>query len=143
MQSIKAAIGGKMSDNNNVRFSPVDRSENLGGPLIVIRGGKMLTFGQGSSSEEPLESGTTIQGVFEGSVPNKFNEERRDYKVRGADQTLYILADSATLNRQLAKVQTGELIEIVYNGKKTVKRKTGGMAEMHDYRVSRAIVDSE
>jgi len=132
-----------MSDNNNVRFSPVDRSENLGGPLIVIRGGKMLTFGQGSSSEEPLESGTTIQGVFEGSVPNKFNEDRRDYKVRGADQTLYILADSATLNRQLAKVQTGELIEIVYNGKKTVKRKTGGMAEMHDYRVSRAIVDSE
>ena len=123
-------------------FKPVTAFEGDSGPLKVVRGGRLLMFDNGSSTEAELQPGLVVEGIYEGSIQNKFNETKLDYKVRGGDDILVILNSTASLARQLAEVKVGELIQIKYNGRKQIKRKTGGMADMHDYQVNRAVSEA-
>lgn len=112
------------------------------GLIKVLRSGKLITIENGSKSESALEAGTTVTGTYAGSTPNKFDESRVDYNLRGEDGTLIILAQTASLANQLSKVSVGELVQITYNGKKNITRKNGAKAQMHDFVVARA-VDAE
>jgi hypothetical protein len=112
------------------------------GVIKVLRSGKLITIENGSKSESALEAGTTVTGVYAGATPNKFDENRSDYNLRGEDGTLIILAQTASLANQLSKVQVGDLLQITYNGKKNITRKNGAKAAMHDFVVARA-VDAE
>lgn len=124
-----------------MNFQPVSSAAVAGennGLIKVLRSGKLITISNGSKSEAPLASGTTVTGVYSGATPNKFDESRNDYNLRGEDGTLIILAQTASLANQFSKVQIGELVQVTYNGKKSITRKNGAKAEMHDFMVARA-----
>lgn len=126
-------------------FKPVNGNidSSAGNGLIqVLRSGKLILLDNGQKTETPLASGTVVTGVYAGATPNKFDESKSDYNLRSADGTLIILAQTASLAQQFAKVSEGELVQITYNGRKTITRKNGAKAEMHDYVVARA-VDAE
>jgi hypothetical protein len=109
------------------------------GLIKVLRSGKLITIENGKKSEAPLESGTVVEGTYAGATPNKFDENRSDYNLRGEDGTLIILAQTASLANQFSKVQVGDLVQVTYNGKKSITRKNGAKAEMHDFMVARAV----
>ena len=126
-----------------MNFQPVSQATGAGNGLIqVLRGGKMITLENGNKTEAELAAGTVVTGVYSGSSPNKYNPERVDYNLRSEDGTLIILAQTASLKSQFAKVSPGELVQITYNGKRSITRKNGAKAEMHDFAVARA-VDAE
>lgn len=115
-------------------------SSNLGGEsngvIKVLRSGKLITIENGKKSEAPLKAGTIVEGTYAGATPNKFDENRSDYNLRGEDGTLIILAQTASLANQFNKVSVGDLVQVTYNGKKAITRKNGAKAEMHDYMVA-------
>lgn len=123
-----------------MQFQPVDARAGAGNGLIkIVRGSKLVTIENGAKNEAELEAGLQLTGVYTGSMPNKFNPERVDYNLRADDGTLIILAQTASLKSQFSKVSVGELIQVTYNGKRSITRKNGSKADMHDYSVGRAI----
>ncbi len=93
------------------------------GALKVIRASKLEAAGF---------SGTVASGVLEKIEPNKFNPEKSDYFIRGIDNTLYIINETASLKQQLGQPGVlGMVVEVKYNGKKESKKK-GGKA-YHDF----------
>jgi len=127
-------------------FQPVNAPSAVEGDgngiIRVVRGGKLITLNNGAKSEAPLANGIVATGTYGGATPNKFDEAKVDYNLRESDGTLVILAQTASLASQFAKVSTGELVQISYNGKRSITRKNGAKAEMHDFVVARA-VDAE
>lgn len=122
------------------KFEPVNANAGVGnGTMKIVRGSKLITISNGEKSSVPLESGTVLTGIFNGSTPNKFEEDRVDYTLREEDGTLVILAQTAALKQQLDDVNVGELVQITYKGKREITRKNGAKAEMHDFAVGRAI----
>jgi len=130
---------------SETKFTPVRTGESKdNGIMKIARGGKLLTFENGQeTSKGELPVGLVTEGTYVSASPNKFNPEKNDYLVREADGTLTILASCATLDRQLSAVQPGELIQVLYKGRKNITRKAGGTVAMHDYQVLRAIVEAE
>lgn len=126
---------------NEHTFVPVMAAPAPGdgnGILQVVRGGNVITIENGNKTKTALESGFVTTGVYAGSTPNKFNEGKVDYNLRAEDGTLIILAETASLKRQFAEVDNGELIQIVYNGKRNITRANGAKVDMHDFSVLRA-----
>lgn len=122
-----------------MNFQPVSGAALAGesnGKILVLRSGKMITIDNGSKSEAELASGTSVTGTYAGSTPNKFDESRVDYNLRGEDGTLIILAQTASLANQFSKVNLGDLVQVTYNGKKNITRKNGAKASMHDFVVA-------
>lgn len=127
-----------------MNFQPVSGNMIAGegnGIIKVLRSGKLITIENGKKSEATLKSGTVVEGTYAGATPNKFNEDRSDYNLRGEDGTLIILAQTASLANQFAKVSVGDLVQVTYNGKKSITRKNGAKAEMHDFMVAVAAAE--
>ena len=95
------------------------------GKITVVRASKL---------EESNTTGIVAAGILEKIEPNKFNPEKNDYFIRGTDDTLYILNDTATLKQQLGQPGIlGMKVEVHYNGKKSSKKKGG--KDFHDFEV--------
>lgn len=95
------------------------------GALVVIKPAELAATGK---------TGIVASGILEKIEANKFNPTSNDYFIRGADNTLYILRDSATLKAQLGQPGVvGMKVEVNYLGKKDSKKK-GGKA-YHDFEV--------
>lgn len=124
-------------------FEPVTKPVGAGNGIIkIIKAGKLKTYANGEKSEETLEAGTAVVGVLEAVEDNKYSTPeapKSDYKLRGEDGTLFVLPETASLKRQMNNVAIGELLQITYNGKKTITRKNGSSAPMHDFAVARAV----
>lgn len=77
--------------------------------------------------------GTIALGTYEGAKPNKFNAEKNDYFIRGADDTLYIINETTSLKSQLSQLtaEDNAEVEVVYNGRLTTK----SGKSMHDFEV--------
>jgi hypothetical protein len=124
---------------SNVTFQPVDARSGVGnGKMTILRGSKLVSINDGAKSEAPLAAGTTVEGTYQGTTPNKFEPTRVDYNLRGEDGTLIIMSENASLRRQFESVAVGELVQVIYNGKRAITRKNGAKAEMHDFQVLRA-----
>jgi hypothetical protein len=112
------------------------------GKLLVISGGKVLTKADnGEKIETELLTGeeNALQGIYEGSVPNKFDETKSDQKLRMADGTLVILRETANIRRGFANVQVGELVRVVYGGKTRMTKGANAGKSVHNFDVQRAI----
>ncbi len=85
-----------------------------------------------SQLAEEGKTGVIATGVLEKTEPNKFNPDKKDYFLRAADGTLFIINETASLKSQLDQPGVlGMNIEINYLGKKESKKK-GGKA-YHDF----------
>lgn len=83
------------------------------GALVIIRPSELAKEGK---------TGTVAQGVLEKTAPNKFNPNSKDYFIRGADGTLFILNETASIKEQLGQDGViGMNVRVEYNGKKPTK----------------------
>jgi hypothetical protein len=62
--------------------------------------------------------GTLAVGAYEGKFDGKYGPE---YRMRGADGTLYIVPNNQAVREQLEGVLPGINLRLQYNGKKTTK----------------------
>jgi hypothetical protein len=131
---------------SEIKFEAVKTNEGFAnnGLMKIVRGGNLITLESGKEAgKEELANGIITEGTFIASGPNKFNPDKNDYLVREENGTLTVLAGTATLDRQFASVNVGELVRVMYNGRRTIKRKGGGTASMHDFKVLRAVLEAE
>lgn len=121
---------------DNTQFVPVSGTTGAGnGKLQVIRAGNIIEGG----TKTPLEAGTEIVGRYEGSLVNKYDETKLDYKLRTEDGTLIIFAECANLKRDFALVNEGELVMVQYNGKKNITKGRLAGKSVQDFKVLRAV----
>ena len=78
------------------------------GSLIILRPAKL--------AEEGV-TGTVAEGIYEGSVQNKFDETKLDYKVRAENNDLYIINSTGSLAKQMLSANPGDYVVINYDGK--------------------------
>lgn len=120
---------------------PKASTTELNGKMLIVRSGNVITKNdKGEKVSTPLGTGedNAIIGTYEGSEPNKFDATKADLKLRQADGTLVILNETANLRRGFANVSEGELVRIVYGGKRKMTGKNAGKS-VHDFDVQRAI----
>jgi hypothetical protein len=108
-----------------------DMSSEPRGPLVVIRGyregGVKLTFnGPGNKTEEKLENGLVIEGIYEGAKVEKTpkGKESIEYKIRAENDTLYMIKGCSSLNNRqtgLAAVNEGTLVQVTFEKMITTK----------------------
>jgi hypothetical protein len=95
-------------------------------PVLNEGSGNNVTYIRPSALAEEGTTGVITEGIYEGTVPNNFDETKSDYKVRLEDGTLAVLNHSGSLANQLNRVGTGTYVRISYNGKQPMK--SGKMA---------------
>lgn len=105
-------------------FKPVDVT-TAQGALIIVRPSKLAKEGA---------SGTVAEGIYEGTVPNKYDATKMDYKIRSANGDLTIINEAGSLRRQMAMVAVGTLVQINYSGKQAGKGKNAGKS-FHNFEV--------
>jgi len=74
--------------------------------------------------KELAEAGTTgvvAEGIFQGSVPNRFDETKSDFKLEMEDGSITILNHAGSLANQLKRVTPGAYVRINYNGMQPMK----------------------
>lgn len=64
------------------------------------------------------KTGTLAEGAYEGEFDGKYGPE---YRIRGADGTLFIVPNNQAVREQLEGVLPGINLRLQYNGKKTTK----------------------
>lgn len=126
------------------RFESTTKSENTvgNGKLLIVRSGNVITKNEkGEQVKTPLGTGedNAIIGTYEGSTPNKFDATKLDLKLRMDDGTLVILSETANLRRGFANVSEGELVRVVYGGKRAMTKGKNAGKSVHDFDVQRAI----
>lgn len=101
--------------NNETSLKVKGGAESKMAPLIPLR--TLIKEGK---------TGTLAVGKYEGQFEGKYGPE---YRVRGADDTLYIVPNTAGIREQLDGVLSGTNLKVNYNG--TVKTKAG--RTFHDW----------
>lgn len=85
------------------------------GNIVILRPSKLAAEGT---------TGEVAKGVLEKIEKNKFDATKKDFFIRGADNTLYILNETKSLKDQLDNpALVGKTVRIEYKGK--VKTKNG------------------
>lgn len=100
-----------MSDTRSLK--PAKEGAKSDGELRIIRPSELAKSGT---------TGTVAEGILESKKPNKFNPASNDYFIRGADGSLTILNETASLKEQLGQDGVvGMRVRVDYNGKKPTK----------------------
>lgn len=108
----------------NADFTSLKQSESQGA-IKIVRPSKLDAEGI---------TGVVAEGIYEKWEANKFNAAKKDYFVRGADNTLYILNDTSSLGEQMEQLKGLEgsaVVRVIYHGKKATKSGRG----FHDFEV--------
>lgn len=125
------------------KFESTTRTTGAGnGKLLIVRSGMILEKNTaGEMEKRPLPTGENdaLVGTYEGSVVNKYDPTKTDRTIRLADGTLVILNETANIKRGFANVSEGELVRIVYNGKRQMTKGANAGKSVHDFDVQRAI----
>lgn len=92
-----------------------------------------LKFVRPSKLTEADRNTVVAEGIFEGTVPNKFDDKKLDYKVRAQNGDLIILNSAGALASQMAKIETGSYIQVTYGGKNLIKSGKMSGKEAHSF----------
>lgn len=112
-----ASAGTSALPAGAVSLKASNASSAATGDLVIIRPSELAASGR---------TGIVAQGVLEKIVPNKFNEAKNDYLIRGSDNTLYILNETQSIKEQLGQDGIlGMTVAVVYNGKEKTKSGRG------------------
>lgn len=83
-------------------------------------------------------TGVVLEGEYLGEVPNKFDEEKNDFKFKKDDGSMVIVNSCGSINHQMAKVKVGEYVQISYLGQKTIKDGKLKGKKIHDFKILKA-----
>lgn len=94
-----------------------------------------LTFIKPSELKEKGTTGVIAEGVFVGTMPNKYNEAKPSYKIEQDDGSIIVVNSAGNLQHRMAAVKQGQLVQISYNGmSKILKGKMAGK-DSHQFEV--------
>lgn len=120
-ETTNTGTGGRTMRTVNGKVGNADVSQ---GELKFVRPSKLT---------EADVNTTVAAGIFEGTVPNKFDDQKLDYKVRASNGDLTILNSAGSLASQMNKIEIGSYIEILYKGKSIMKSGKGAGKEAHGF----------
>jgi hypothetical protein len=71
-----------------------------------------------------LEGAQTLvtEGIYLGSTPNNFDEDKSDYKFQNLDETIAVINGAGNLGSQMSKVSVGSIVTVEYRGKQEIKK---------------------
>ena len=90
------------------------------------------------------EPGVVAEGIFAGTLPNKFEEDKQDYKIEALEpdengnKLTYIVNAAGNLAYRMKSINIGDLIQIQYNGKQKSEKGRSKGKEVHNFDVLRA-----
>lgn len=84
-------------------------------------GGNIKYIRAAELSEQNI-TGVVAEGIYEGTLPNRFDEGKSDFKVKSTDGTLLVLNHAGSLANQLNRVSAGSYVRISYAGKQPMKK---------------------
>lgn len=94
-----------------------------------------VRFVRPSKLNEDGFTGVVVEGLYQGSVPNKFDEKKSDYKILADDGTLTIVNGGGNLGWQMKEIEAGNAVRITYNGMKTIAKGKMAGKDSHDFKV--------
>ena len=91
-----------------------------------------IEFIRPSKLEKP---GVIVEATYVESLPNAFDNNKLDYKFSGEKGNTIILNGAGNLGFQMEKINSGDFVQISYEGKKKIEsgKMEGRMA--HNFRV--------
>lgn len=105
-----------LSGNAGRVFKTVNGKETGGdqklGELNFVRFGQLAEQGI---------TGVVAEGIFEGTVANRFDDQKLDYKIRKENGDLTIVNSAGSLASQMKRVAQGSYVRITYKGKQPAK----------------------
>lgn len=119
------------SETANTKFARVDGKAETNGPLTIIKASELAAAGI---------TGVVAQGNLIRSVQNQFG--KTDY-VLATDKGDMIINGCGSLDKQMAAVEVGELIQIEYSGKFPMKNGKFKGTPSHVFVVRRASSETE
>lgn len=108
-----------MGANNEAAGSESRTFKTVNGKVLGERepGAKgSITFVRPKELAAAGTTGVVAEGIYEGTLPNNFDETKSDFKVRRDNGDLIILNGAGSLTAQLAKVAPGSYVRITYAG---------------------------
>jgi len=80
------------------------------------------------------------EGIYAGSQPNTFNKDKSDYRIEDIKDSskVTIVNGAGNLGFQMSKVNPGDIVQILYNGKQKLTKGTFAGKETHSFTVSKA-----
>lgn len=93
-------------------------SETTAGKVFkAVKPVAALDFIDGKDLFEKDYTGEVLEGIYTGSMPNRFNKNKNDYKFELADGTTKIINGSGNLGYQMKDVALNSVVRISYQGK--------------------------
>lgn len=125
-ESNAAASETATSANNGANFVRADGKKETNGQLTIIKAKELEASGK---------TGVIAQGTYVRSVLNRFG--KKDYII-ATDNGDLLINGTGSLDKQMALVQTGELVQISYTGSFAMKEGAFKGKKSHVFVVRRA-----
>lgn len=87
--------------------------EGTGGNIKYIRASELA---------DNNVTGVVAEGIYEGTLPNRFDENKTDFKIKAIDGGVLVLNHTGSLANQLNRVSAGSYVRISYAGKQAMKK---------------------
>ena len=107
-------------------------SDGAGGNITYIRPKELSDNGT---------TGVVAEGIFQGTLPNRFDDSKSDFKLEGEDGAITILNHAGSLANQLKNVSPGSYVRINYKGKQPMKSGTMAGKLAHAFLVEVEVAD--
>lgn len=95
--------------------------------------GAGITFIRPSKLEGPQT--LVSEGLYLGSTPNNFDDDKSDYKFENADGTVCVINGAGNLGYQMGKVAVNSIVTVHYKGKQKIKKGKLAGKESHNFEV--------
>jgi hypothetical protein len=108
-------------------FKPVDENASLGS----------ITFIRPAKLAEEKKTGIILEGTFVESLPNQFDDKKSDYKFTDEKGNIIVLNGAGNLGYKMKMVNSGDFVQITYNGKKEITKGKMKGVKAHQFEVLR------
>ncbi len=102
------------------------------GPLVIVKAKELAANGTTGVVAEGIYEGTKSKPAGVSKAGKKYGPST-EYRIRGADDTLYILNETKAIKEQLSQLSAEDnaKVRVVYNGKVATK----GGNDYHDFEI--------
>ena len=102
------------------------------GPLVIVRAKDLAANGTTGVVAEGIYEGTKSKPAGIAASGKKYGPST-EYRIRGADDTLYILNETKAIKDQLSQLtaEDNAKVRVIYNGKVATK----GGQDYHDFEI--------